>query len=386
MKNPAPTWTRRLMVGLGLALAGSALAADGWQAFGQRPSEADQAAFVGSPQWQGGGFVNPQPVISHMLRSFTGMARASTDASPKIEIPVVRGDGSLFRRPPDSGLRVTWFGHSSILVEIDGQRVLLDPVWGERVSPFTWIGPKRWYAPPVAIEQLPDVDAILLSHDHYDHLDLPSILALLRTRARFVVPLGLGAHLRAWGVPPERLTELDWWGSTTTPGGLTLTCTPARHASGRVNPQSNDTLWAGWSMAGPDHRVWYSGDTGLFPAMREIGARLGPFDLTLIESGAYNQAWPDWHLGPEQTVRAHQLVRGAALVPVHWGLFNLAMHAWTEPAERVLAAAATEGVTVFIPKPGQSVEPAALPPLERWWPSLPWTPAAQDPIVSSQMD
>lgn len=383
---PPPLYRRFLFaVGFSLLSVSAAVAGDGWSAFGHRPNGEEQRAFSGSPQWDGGEFVNPQKVYSKILGSFTTFLHASVDVEPKLALPVETGDGSRFRVPPATGLRVTWFGHSSMLLEIDGQRVLLDPVWGERVSPFTWAGPKRWFAPPVALEHLPPLDVVVLSHDHYDHLDLPTILALQATGARFVVPLGVGSHLRHWGLPADRVTELDWWEETAV-GALRLTCTPARHASGRLNPQSNQTLWAGWAFRGPDHAVWYSGDTGLFPAMRDIGERLGPFDLTLIESGAYNQAWPDWHLGPEQTVRAHQMVRGELLIPVHWGLFNLATHAWTEPAERVTAAAAAAGVEVRIPRPGQSVEPEALLPFERWWPDVPWRRAEEDPIVSSQMD
>jgi L-ascorbate metabolism protein UlaG (beta-lactamase superfamily) len=227
---------------------------------------------------------------------------------------------------------------------------------------------------------------VVISHDHYDHLDQQAITAMRGERwerTMFVVPLGIGAHLAYWGVPEARIVELDWWQHTRV-GDLEITCTPARHASGRMVIDNDSKLWSGWALRGARHRVYYSGDTGLFPAMRDIGARLGPFDLTLIESGQYGRGWPDWHLGPEQAVRAHRLVRGRVMLPVHWGKLVLAYHGWTEPIERVLAAAAVTGVSVLAPRPGQSVEPEAPPARERWWPHVPWKTAAEEPIASTQ--
>ena len=229
-------------------------------------------------------------------------------------------------------------------------------------------GPKRWYPPPLALDELPDLDAVVISHDHYDHLDYPTIRAMRSWDTVFVVPLGVAAHLEYWGVPLERIVELDWWERHEV-GDLEIVCAPARHASGRVAFDYNATLWAGYALLGGEHRVFFSGDTGMFPGMSEIGERLGPFDLTMIEAGAYGHAWPDWHVGPEQAVRAHQVLRGKVYMPVHWGLFNLAMHGWTEPLERTLVAAQAAGVRAFIPRPGASFEPASVPATKkRWWP------------------
>jgi len=291
----------------------------------------------------------------------------------------------LLKTAPSSGLRITWLGHSTLLLELDGHRILTDPVWGERTSPLTWIGPSRWYAPPLPLDQLPPVDAVLISHDHYDHLDYPTITKLADADTKFLAPLGVAEHLVYWGVPDSRIVELDWWDETTI-GGLRIVCTPARHASGRTPFDQNETLWASYALVGPTHRVWFSGDTGLFPGLSVIGERLGPFDLTMIEAGAYGAAWPDWHLGPEQAVRAHEMVRGRVLLPVHWGLFDLAYHGWTEPIERVLLAADAAHVEVITPRPGQSIEPSAPPPRERWWPDVPWLTAAENPIVATKMD
>jgi len=371
---------------LGAALLGSTvMAIDGWASFGKRPDGERLARIQASPQWNGRKFVNPEPLWNDMLGAFVSWARSSDVKVPEAPVPVVPVDPAVFDTPPDSGLRVTWFGHSSSLVEIDGARVLIDPIWADRVSPFRWAGVRRWYDAPLAIEDLPPLDAILISHDHYDHLDRSTVEALRERDTRWVVPLGVGSHLEYWGVPADRIVELDWWDETAV-AGLEVVCTPARHASGRSPVDNNKTLWAGFVLRTEGHRVYYSGDTGLFPGLREIGQRLGPFDLTMIESGAYDAAWPDWHIGPEQAVLAHRWVGGGLLLPVHWGLFNLSTHGWTEPAERVMAAAAHAGVPVVIPRPGQSFEPADPPPPSRWWPDLPWKTAEQRPIVSTGVD
>jgi len=225
---------------------------------------------------------------------------------------------------------------------------------------------------------------VLISHDHYDHLDWATIVAMRGWKNVFIVPLGIGAHLARWGIPPERIVELDWWQSTRV-GALAVTLTPARHASGRLQPRSDLTLWGGFALVGARHRVYYSGDTGLFDAMDDIGRRFGPFDVAMIEAGQYDADWPDWHLGPEQAVLGARRVHAKALIPVHWGLFRLAHHGWTEPVERVLAAARCTGLPVLTPRPGQSIEPTALRPGDstRWWPDTPWATRADKPIVAT---
>lgn len=184
------------------------------------------------------------------------------------------------------------------------------------------------------------------------------------------------------GVPRDQIRELDWWGSLDV-GGVTVTATPARHFSGRSPFDRNKALWAGFALTGPRHRVYYAGDTSMFEGFDEIGSRLGPFDAALIEIGAYNRLWADLHLGPEQAVEAFQRVRGGLFVPIHWATFDLAMHSWTEPIERFLVEAERRGVPIAVPKPGQSIEPAHPPDLDRWWPDLPWQSADEHPIVSS---
>lgn len=370
-----------------LALSVVVALASGWRAFGTRAEGARQARAIGSPEWGGNGFVNPQPLRNDLWLSLLDAFHISPVASPTAALPIVREARDRFDSPPPSGLRATWFGHSTVLVEIEGARILIDPIWSERASPFGGIGPQRWYPPPLGLAELPALDAVLISHDHYDHLDQGTIVALKQSTASFVVPLGVGAHLEYWGIPRERIIELDWWQRARLRGGtLEIVCTPARHASGRMIVDDDSKLWAGYALLGAAARVYYSGDTGLFPALREIGERLGPFDLTLIEVGQYGRAWPDWHLGPEQAVSAHQMVRGRVLLPVHWGALALAYHGWTEPIERTLVAAAAAGVTLIVPRPGQSIEPSLAPAVERWWPDLPWKTGTEAPIVATQME
>jgi len=339
-----------------------------------------------SPEWRGSHFENPQPLVNDIRAAVVTLFKPDTNAAPRSQLSPARLDPRRFATPPDSGLRVTWMGHSTILLEIDGHRFLTDPIWSERVGPVTFSGPKRWYPPLIALKDLPPLDAVVLSHDHYDHLDYATVVALRERNPTFVAPLGVGAHLERWGVPANRIVELDWWDSRVF-GDLTLRAVPARHASGRVLLVDDGAkLWSGYAFLGAHHRVYYSGDTGLFPGLRTIGERLGPFDLTMIEIGQYDRAWPDWHLGPEQAVEAHRRVRGAVMLPVHWGLFALASHGWTEPIERALAAGHSAGAVVITPRPGQSVEPIEEKPQERWWPKLPWRTGAKNPIVADHAD
>lgn len=337
-----------------------------------------------SPNYANGKFINLYRIgkfrVGRALRSFLG---GSGHRTPRKPIPLRRLTRQDFARPPASGLRVTWLGHSSLLVEIDGHRILTDPVWSWRAGPGLGIGPKRHFAPPLPLDHLPKLDAVIISHDHYDHLDMATIRDLAKTSVRFVVPLGVGAHLQRWKVPASRIVELDWWESHAV-GRVNLVATPARHGSGRGLADRDATLWASWSLVGPRHRVYFSGDGGYSPSFAEIGRRYGPFDLTLMESGAYNTAWADFHLGPEQAVRAHRDLRGKVMVPIHWGTFVLAPHGWTEPAERLVVAARKTATTLVIPRPGDLVEPASLPRLTRWWPSNPWRTAAQSPVIASQ--
>jgi L-ascorbate metabolism protein UlaG (beta-lactamase superfamily) len=212
---------------------------------------------------------------------------------------------------PQSGLRVTWLGHSTTLIEIGGVRILTDPVWGPRASPSAIVGPKRFQAVPISLREMPPVDVVIVSHDHYDHLDYPTIRALAKTSVPFVTSLGVGAHLEYWGVPPERIVELDWWESYTLPNTLVvLTAAPSQHFSGRGLKDRNSTLWSSFAMRSPEHSVFFSGDTGLTTEYQSIRKRLGPFDVVMLEIGAFYPAWGDIHLGPDNAVKAHAMLGG----------------------------------------------------------------------------
>jgi L-ascorbate metabolism protein UlaG (beta-lactamase superfamily) len=356
--------------------------ADAWSALGTTPDGARSERIARSRQFRDSKFVDTIPRVEPDIWLATRRWLAGADFSqPHAPLPIVMRRAADFVSPPASGVRITWFGHSSLLVEIEGRRVLFDPVWSERCSPSRFVGPKRFHAPPLPLADLPRLDAVAISHDHYDHLDHATITALNQRELTFVVPLGVGAHLEYWGVDPKRIRELDWWEETRV-AGLTLVATPARHFSGR-GLGADRTLWSGWALIGEARRVYYSGDTAMFEGFRQIGERLGPFDATLIEAGAYDALWADVHLGPEQAVDAHRAVRGRVMLPVHWGTFDLALHSWVEPIERVMAAGRAANVTVVTPKPGESIDPEQPSPAARWWPDLPWKTARQAPVVSS---
>ncbi|MGW4769447.1 MBL fold metallo-hydrolase [Nocardia sp. NPDC004278] len=310
----------------------------------------------------------PSLLFSALTRRNAGRPRGAVPlATP--EVPTEAAD-----------LAVTWYGHASALIEVDGYRILADPVWSARVSPSALVGPARLHPVPTPLAELPPVDAVLISHDHYDHLDKATIRQLvLGQAAPFLVPIGIGAHLRHWGVPEHRIVELDWGGSISLASlgrerddtDLVLTCTEARHFSGRGLVR-NTTLWASWSIVGPTRRVYFGGDTGYTKAFAEAGAALGPFDLTLLPIGAYDEAWPDVHMNPEEAVRAHaDLCVGdpghGLLVPIHWATFNLAFHGWSEPVRRMVEAARAAGTAVAVPMPGQRVDPNGLPTGDSWW-------------------
>jgi L-ascorbate metabolism protein UlaG (beta-lactamase superfamily) len=355
--------------------------------FGARASGERLARMQASPRWVDGGFRNLHPIPAG-LRSTT-VARptlteflcADPGRTPPGPLPA-QDPRVAWHQAPGTGLRATWLGHSTVLVEIDGYRVLTDPVWGTRASPFRLLGPKRFQPMPLRLRDLPAVDVVVISHDHYDHLDYPTLRALARhTQVPFVTSLGVGAHLQAWGVAPERISELDWWESHTLPGtGLSITAAPSQHFSGRGLKDRNATLWSSLVIAGPRHRVFFSGDTGLTSEYQQIRQLLGPFDLVMLEVGAYHPSWGDIHLGPANALQAQDWLGGAPLLPVHWGTFSLALHAWNEPVESLLHLAAHRHATLLMPQPGQAVEPAQAAQagtVNAWWRHVVAGPAGQ---------
>ncbi len=357
---------------------------------GARPSGESLKKMKKDNNYRGSKFVNPEPTIMMARGSFWRMMAAWVSGKqvrePAAPLPVVEPEPEALTRRPAGGLAITWMGHAMALVQMDEYRVLTDPVFSERVTPVPGVGPKRFHAPPVAAEDMPPLDAVIISHDHYDHLDMPSIKALSGRTGLFIVPLGIGAHLRAWEVPEEKIVELGWWQSKRVGKGLIVVATPARHFSGRGPLDRNKTLWASFALLGRKKKVYFGGDTGMFDTFDEIGERLGPFDVTLMPIGAYSENWPEIHLNPEEAVTAHGMVRGGLLMPIHWGTFNLALHSWTEPAERLLVAARAARVKVAVPRPGQVVVPGAAPAPERWWPEVPWEGAPEQPTPRAAME
>jgi L-ascorbate metabolism protein UlaG (beta-lactamase superfamily) len=219
---------------------------------------------------------------------------------------------------------------------------------------------------PIPLAELPPIDLVVISHDHYDHLDMTTVRALAGKGTHFAVPLGIGSHLEKWGVDPKNISELDWNESAAV-AGLTVTATPARHYSGRNPLHGNETLWSSWVVAGPSHRFFFSGDSGYFEAFKAIAAQHGPFDLALVKIGASDESWQQIHMSPAEAVQVDRDLGSPLLLPVHWGTFNLAYHPWNEPADLALAAAQKAGVTIAIPRPGQQVDASHPPPVEPWW-------------------
>ncbi|MFI1585954.1 MBL fold metallo-hydrolase [Embleya sp. NPDC020630] len=367
-------------------------------AFGARPAGKRLERVRRSPHFRDGAFRNPVPTRRASPGALGKMMRAQRAASglrrPAGAIPLVTASAADFAPAPTTGLRASWLGHATVFVEIDGVRVLFDPVWSTRCSPSAAFGPARLHAVPVRFADLPGPDVVVVSHDHYDHLDLATIVALARReRVLFVVPLGIGAHLERWGVAEDRITELDWHESAEV-AGLAFTATPARHYCNRGARVLGTVLWASWVVAGPRHRVFHSGDSGYFPGFADIGREHGPFDLTMIQAGAYAEAWPEVHLHPEGAVQAHADLGGGLMLPIHWGTFDLAPHAWEEPAERSVAAARAQGTGLVVPRPGALFEPALVDGAEvepwwrevaaapeRWVPAAPAGQAAVEPVV-----
>jgi L-ascorbate metabolism protein UlaG (beta-lactamase superfamily) len=331
---------------------------------------------LASPQFAEGRFRNPSgkgpglngsswPVV---LEYFTGSKRRK----PQAPLPLTSPLEAWTRPVSQSRLRITWLGHSTLYIECDGVRLLTDPVFGERASPVSFAGAKRFHGVPARLEQLPPIDAVLLSHDHFDHLCRPTMQALAKMDMPIITSLGVGAHIESCGVNPKRIVELDWWHSFQLPGhDLSFTAAPAQHFSGRSLTDRNATLWSSWVIATPHRRLFFSGDTGLTEAFIEVRERLGPFEVIMLEIGAWHQAWGDIHLGPHNALKAFDMLNGpggsGALLPVHWGTFDLALHPWDEPAETLFTLTQAQGKRLLTPSLGKPFEPAHIDRVHAWW-------------------
>ncbi len=350
---------------------------------------ADRTAVVGSRDMtmlrrarkEGRKYLNPVPTtiggFGTIFKVLPRFLSSKEEKTPKRPLGPFRTDVSVYGVGPESGLRVTWMGHSSTLLEIDGVRVLIDPVWDERASPSKWAGPKRFFAAPVALEELPRVDVVLVSHDHYDHLGEETIRRLAGLESmrgvRWVTSLGVGETLRAFGVDVGKISELDWTESVDV-GGLTIRAVPSRHFSGRGMFNRFETLWSAFVLKGARHTVYFGADSGWWEGFAEIGAAYGPFDLTMLEIGAFDELWAGIHLGPDGAARAFEALGGAdakkrgLMMPIHWGLFDLALHSWRQPIERMVQLAGEKGILLWAPEPGRPTEVnAGVEVRSNWW-------------------
>lgn len=340
---------------------------------GSDPKGDRKARILASPSQAKGLFQNPVPTDMNMpgrtmRKVMWQMLKGDPAREPRNPIPVVPFDKSAFEAASKSGFALTWFGHSSLLISLDGVTFLCDPVFGKRPSPFPFLGPKRFpYTEYMRVNMLPQVDVVLLSHDHFDHLCHETIVRL--RDKKFICPLGVGAHLERWGVPAVNIQEYDRWDSVAV-RDVTLTLLPTRHFSGRKLSNRFTTLWGAWVLQGKSKRILFGADTAYFDGFKAIGERFGGYDLVLLECGAYNENWPHVHMFPEETAQAAAELKARVLMPIHWGKFSLALHPWKEPIERVSVKAAELGIPLLTPRPGRILTSTDPSQSEKWWKDL----------------
>ena len=344
--------------------------------FGDSPTDKQIAAYQQSGHYADGAFVNEThtstdmdwATIKTLLRDYVvGVPHLA----PEKPLPVLKIDSLGIVSRPDTLTRLTWFGHSAFLLEISGKNILLDPMFGDTPAPVSFLGTHRFTdGLPIEIEQLPAIDAVIFSHDHYDHLDYGSVLKLKDKVKEFYVPLGVGAHLAGWGVAAEKIHEMNWWEEAQFEG-MTIVCTPARHFSGRGLTDRFSTLWSSWVVESNGTKVYFSGDSGYGPHFKEIGERLGPFDMAMLECGQYDLRWQAIHMLPEETAQAAVDLQAELMVPIHWGAFVLGLHTWYDPIDRVTKKAGELNMPISTPKIGQPVLIGSESfPRERWWEGL----------------
>ncbi len=324
-----------------------------------------------SPQFHDGKYHNSKPIQTESFSETLAIAKdyileKRTDANPLGEIPVRKLDKQTLLADAEHGDAIYRLGHSSLLLAIEQEFWLLDPVFSERASPFSFIGPKRFHQPPIQIDELPPIKGVIISHNHYDHLDKSAVKTLQRNVELFITPLGVGQTLQDWGIAKDKIREMDWWQSSEH-GRLKITATPSQHFSGRSLTDGNKTLWASWVLQSPSQNIFFSGDTGYFDGFKQIGKKYGPFDITLMETGAYDKRWKDVHMMPEETLQAHQDLNGKALLPIHNGTFDLAFHTWYEPFEKISKLAQQAKIQLLTPAMGEKVNLSSPNNMAKWW-------------------
>lgn len=336
--------------------------------FGNDPAGERLAICRQSPNYGENGFTNNQPLElpgSWQMTKIGAQLLFSSSRRPQSPLPMDKLNKTDFANEP-AELALVWLGHSFIIIELEGKRLAIDPVFGN-ASPVPLMV-DRFQAPPLTREDLPHLDGVIVSHDHYDHLEMETVQFLAARGVKFIMPLGVGARLEGWDCPADQIIELDW-GQSYDLDGLQIIAVPSRHFSGRGLTDRNKTLWAGWILKGQSRRVFYSSDGGFDGRFARIGQQYGPFDLTMIEIGAYNRAWPQVHMFPEQAVDAHLALNGVVMIPVHWAAYDLSLHQWNEPIERAYSCAVDKGVNLATPRMGQRYIPGNTK-TEKWWESV----------------
>ena len=366
-----------------LMIAGALLLLSRCEQFGAVPTGPDHQRMTMSPNYNPDQdiFVNEDPdVIEEMLAHSGFWANPRKNLSnnflfnpntptPNTPLPEVRGPLPDDLRDTSDTVKFTWLGHATVLASINGKTILFDPVFSESAAPVSW-AVKRYQPPAIGIEELPPIDFIVISHDHYDHLDMNAVKFFKESNTRFLVPLGVASHLEYWGISRDKVTEFDWWQSRNI-AGITFTCAPAQHFSGRTGTIAmQKTLWSSWAVRTEATSVYFSGDSGYAGHFKEIGDRLGPFDLTFIDAGQYNERWRQVHNLPPEVMDAFDDLRGDILVPIGWGMFTLALHDWYEPPVEISSRAFEIGATVAIPRFGEWVDIRQRLPDKKWWEPL----------------
>jgi len=329
-----------------------------------------------SPNFVDGKFQNPieTPMSATDSSTWKGMIKyfkGNEERAPNNPLPTVKFDKTRFEKLGASEPVISWLGHSTVLIKLEGTVFITDPVFSKRASMVSFFGPKRFdYENQIKLTDLPKIDVVIISHDHYDHLDYGTIEKLHPQVSQFFIPLGVAAHLEKWGVPSNKIIELDWWEEVNFGDKFKLVATPTRHFSGRGITDRFKTLWCSWVIQSENYRLFYGGDSGYFPGFKEIGEKYGPFDLTMLECGAYSIYWSTIHMMPEENVQAHIDLKGKILMPIHWGKFNLSIHSWTEPIERLLNRANFSEVKVATPPIAESWILSKDFPKSDWWNSI----------------
>lgn len=359
-----------IYIGGALFLLTNALVLGACSSFGKNPEASKQNNILQSENYDKNRemFVNrKQERLDKMNEEFfkwktiKKLFKSTKDREPNDLLPQEKPDIAKFLDPSDE-LKIIWFGHSSFLLNMDGKIVLVDPVF-QYASPFSFFG-KRYQNAILKREELPEIDYILISHDHYDHLEMNTMKYYANKDIKFIVPLGIGSHLTSWGVKKENIFEKDWWQEQEF-DGIKFVATPSQHFSGRTLTR-NKTLWASWVIQSKNHNIYFSGDTGYDVHFKQIGEKYGPFDLAFIENGQYNESWEAVHLLPHQSIQAFKDLNAKKLFPIHWGMFTLSIHSWYEPIQSIDNLAAENDVELVAPKIGQIIELGPEYKLEKW--------------------